>query len=681
MLDVSSPEALFGKDAVSDRKKLRRAYAKLIKRFRPETSPDEFAQIHDLYQAALKALKGAKKNRLADMAPPIDPEAAAERQQRNRLEDLPPPPKWSDAKPEREREPEPKRRARPEWQRPDVDRPPERERPEWEQADAEPERQRERPDWKRADPDAEPERQREKPDWKQADPDAEPERQRKQPDWKRADPDAEPERERKQPDWKQADPDAEPERQRAKGDWKQVDPDAEPEREREQPDWNRIDPDAEPEAEAPPEPDTSGPEWQQVDPNRRPIAPETLEAEAEAAAALMAAIDDAWAHIRTDPDAAIERFRQLAEHAPHAPVVWYAWASAVHIRDQAPPREPLRAAMRSPARDQVVAFLIDLADQSPDGFFEWMDAEIIQSASRAAGFHDLVESWWMMTVAYGKPKAIQAAARAIVDLPVRFDEDFMADVLCDAAENALWAGRRPWLERWRREIADFRSTDNATTRRLDDISWLTDHADEVDELLLHDDLQPVVEFLRDSWDAKHDDHLRAHWQRHLVGLREFGDDLEQVAVDVNALAPGLCEIYRDLLSRVPMHLSDHDYEHIRGWLQRQEQVVDQHPLRIWYHVKLWPVYLAVLAAGLVLPPFLFLAVPVYRIAEGKLRYKIYNDYVRQAFAHLCRTNGYARREVLHVLEDARLPNLQDMRHTLEEDISIDIEGASMTRTR
>ncbi len=349
-------------------------------------------------------------------------------------------------------------------------------------------------------------------------------------------------------------------------------------------------------------------------------------------------------------------------------------------RDQAPPREALRAAMRSPARDLVVSFLVDLADESPDGFFAWMDADIIQAASRANGFHDLVEQWWTMTMAFGKPKAIQAAARAIMDLPVRFDADFMAHLVCDAAENAFWAGRSPWLKRWRREVHDINTSDSEIVRRLDSLSWLLDHEDEVAELLLHEDLMPVVEFLRTGWTLP-DELLRGPWQKHLVGLREHGADLDQVAIDMNALAPGLCETYLELLKRVPLHLSDDDHDFIRSWLQRQEQVIDQHPLRIWYHVKLWPVYLAVLAAGLIVPPFLFLAVPVYRIAEGKLRYKIYNDHVRRAFAHLCRTHGYARLEVLHVLEDTRAANLHDMRHSLEQDISIDIDGASLTRTR
>ena len=591
MLDVSSPEALFGSDAVDDRKKLRRAYAKLIKRFRPETSPDEFTQIHDLYQKALARLKGARKNRLADVAPPVDPEALR-RQQQQQLEDLPPP-KW--------KSPERKKR---------------------------PDREPEPPDWKKAEADRKPE--------------------------------APP------PDWKKVESDAKPEAPPA--EWKKVEPDGKPDAP--PPEWKRADPDAPPDR-------GPAPEWQRVEPDRgpEPPAPEAVDVDA-----LQAAIDEAWARIRTEPDAAIERLRELAEHAPHAAKAWLAWAAAVSTRDQAPPREPLRAAMRSPARDEVVDFLVELADVAPDGFYGWMDTEIIQAASRAHGFHDLVEQWWTMTQAFGKPKAIQAAARAIVDLPVRFDARFMGELLADAAENAFWAGRRPWLKRWRREVRDLRTDDPELTRRLDSVSWLLDHADEIDELLLHDDLMPVIDFLRTAWTLP-DELLRGPWQRHLVGLREHGAALEQVAIDVNALAPGLSETYLELMRRVPLHLSESDHAFIRGWLQRQEQVVDQHPLRIWYHVKLWPVYLAVLAAGLVLPIFLFLAIPVYRVAEGKLRYKIYNDYVRRAFAHLCRTHGYARLEVLHVLEGTRTANLQDMRHSLEQDIDIDVEGASLTRTR
>ena len=631
MLDVSSPEALFGKDAVGDRKTLRRAYAKLIKRFRPETSPDEFAQIHELYQAALKRLKGEKENRLADMAPPIDPEAM-ERQTRARLDDLPPP-KWRDADrpPERDQKPEREDAPPPEWER--ADRGPEREAPppEWERADRKPEREDVPPQWERAD--------------------RKPEREDAPPQWERVD-------RRKKPD-------------EAPPDWKRLD--GEDEGGAPPPDRKK----AEPERERPPE---DPPEWQQRHPDRRPIAPEDLEVEAEAAAELRAAIDEAWGRILTDPDAAVERFKQLAEAAPHAPYAWLAWAAASSTRDQAPPREALRAAMRSPARDLVVAFLVDLADQSPAGFFAWMDADIIQAASRAEGFGDLVEQWWMMTLAFGKPKAIQTAARAITDLPVRFDAEFIANLVCDAAENAFWAGRGPWLQRWRAEVHDTSTSDPELVRRLDAVSWLLEYEEEVTELLLHEDLMPVVEFLRTAWTLP-DELLRGPWQRHLVGLREHGAELDQVAVDMNALAPGLCEIYLGLLKRVPLHLSDDDHDFLRGWLQRQEHVIDQHPLRIWYHVKLWPVYLAVLAAGLIMPPLLFLAIPVYRIAENKLRYKLYNDHVRRAFAHLCRTHGYARLEVLHVLSDTRAANLHDMRHTLEQDISIDIEGATVTRNR
>ena len=276
--------------------------------------------------------------------------------------------------------------------------------------------------------------------------------------------------------------------------------------------------------------------------------------------------------------------------------------------------------------------------------------------------------------------SIQAAARAIYELPIRFDEEFRVNLVCDAAENALWSGRGPWLKRWLKELNELRTNDRSLVDRLDAVSWLLGHADEVGELLLHDDLQPVLEFLRTAWQLP-DELLRAPWQRHLVGLREFDLELEQVAADMHGLAPNLAETYLELLKRVPLHLDAEDEVYIRGWLQRQETVIDQHPMRIFGHLRRWPIYLSVLVAGAIIPPFIFLAVPVYILTEKKLRYRLYNEYVRRSIAHLCRTRGYARLEVLHVLEKTRLENLQDMKYTLEQDVDIDVEGATVKRTR
>ncbi len=599
MLDKRTPEALFGADAVGDKKKLRREYAKLIKRFRPETSPDEFAHIHGLYQRALEALKGERANRLADLEPPPDPEDFKKEKRAPRVRADEAPPKWE--RPEREdRAPEPP----PEWDRPEErERPEEGDRPEWQRVEERKAPDGERPEWKRVE-------ERKAPDGER-------------PEWKRVE-------ERKAPDGERP-------------EWKRVEERKAPEGER--PEWRRA---------------------EEVPAHRRPGVD------------VEAALAEAWSKLGEDDEAAIAALHSLVEAAPEAAKAWIALAAAVSRRDQAPPREPLRAALRSPARDAVVAWLVDLADESPDGFFAWMDPEIVQAATRAPAFHELAEQWWTLTLAFGKPKAIQAAATALMDLPVRFDEEFRVGVVCDAAENALWAGRGPWLKRWRKEVHQLRSDDRALVKRLDSMGWLLEHQDEVVELLQYDDMAPVIEFLRTGWQLP-DAFLRGPWQRHLVGLRDFNYELEQLALDLRSLAPGLFEMYTDLLKRVPMRLDPADEVYIRGWLQRQEQVIDQHPIRLFGHLKWWWVYLPVLLGGFFLPPLLLLAIPAYKVAEGRLRYRLYNEYVRRAFAHLCRTRGYARLEVLHVLEKTRLENLKELEYTLQNDLSIDIEGATLTR--
>lgn len=56
-LDHPTPESLFGAEACADRKALRRAYARLIKRFGPETHPEAFEHIRRLYEEARSAVQ------------------------------------------------------------------------------------------------------------------------------------------------------------------------------------------------------------------------------------------------------------------------------------------------------------------------------------------------------------------------------------------------------------------------------------------------------------------------------------------------------------------------------------------------------------------------------------------------------------------------------------------------
>ena len=169
MLDVSSPQALFGEEAVTDRKKLRREYARLIKRFRPETSPDEFAQIHALYQQALQALKGNRRSRVADLPPPADPDEL-KRKARVRHDEAPP--KWEQPDRQKERSAEPP----PDWERADRqgddrDEAP----PEWERAGLGGEERKDEapPEWERADQDRGPPPDQAPPEWQRVDHDAE----------------------------------------------------------------------------------------------------------------------------------------------------------------------------------------------------------------------------------------------------------------------------------------------------------------------------------------------------------------------------------------------------------------------------------------------------------------------------------------------------------------------------
>ena len=57
MIDTSHCYRLFGRAACLDKRLLRKAYAKLIKQYRPETHPTAFMEIHERYQEALELLK------------------------------------------------------------------------------------------------------------------------------------------------------------------------------------------------------------------------------------------------------------------------------------------------------------------------------------------------------------------------------------------------------------------------------------------------------------------------------------------------------------------------------------------------------------------------------------------------------------------------------------------------
>jgi len=76
-LDHTTPEALFGADALADSRALRKAYARLIRRFDPETSPEVFAHIRRLYEAARRRdVQGPAPEVVvpaaAPEAPPVD---------------------------------------------------------------------------------------------------------------------------------------------------------------------------------------------------------------------------------------------------------------------------------------------------------------------------------------------------------------------------------------------------------------------------------------------------------------------------------------------------------------------------------------------------------------------------------------------------------------------------------
>ena len=55
-LSATTPLALFGADALSDARALKRAYARLIRRFKPEVAPAAFAHIRRVYEEAKAAL-------------------------------------------------------------------------------------------------------------------------------------------------------------------------------------------------------------------------------------------------------------------------------------------------------------------------------------------------------------------------------------------------------------------------------------------------------------------------------------------------------------------------------------------------------------------------------------------------------------------------------------------------
>lgn len=56
-LSAQTPQALFGAAAVGDLRRLKRAYAKLIRVFSPESAPDVFAHVRRLYEEARAALQ------------------------------------------------------------------------------------------------------------------------------------------------------------------------------------------------------------------------------------------------------------------------------------------------------------------------------------------------------------------------------------------------------------------------------------------------------------------------------------------------------------------------------------------------------------------------------------------------------------------------------------------------
>lgn len=55
-LEATTPEALFGAEALADARQLKRVYARLIRVHTPEQAPEVFAHIRCLYEQAQSSL-------------------------------------------------------------------------------------------------------------------------------------------------------------------------------------------------------------------------------------------------------------------------------------------------------------------------------------------------------------------------------------------------------------------------------------------------------------------------------------------------------------------------------------------------------------------------------------------------------------------------------------------------